>query len=78
MIRVNVEKAKAIAHELRRAARAADFEPHDRIVALQIPGASADAAEAARAVIRAKYGEMQRQIDAAQDLEAIKAALFRA
>lgn len=75
MIRVNVEKAKGIAHDLRRQARAAEFEPHDRVIAAQIPGADAVAAEAARAAIRFKYAAMQTAIDAAATPDAIKAAL---
>lgn len=75
MIRVNVEKAKDIAHNMRRAARAAEFAPYDRVIAAQIPGADAAAAEAARAAIRAKYAAMQDAIDAAATPDEIKLAL---
>lgn len=75
MIRVNVEKAKDIAHDMRRAARAEEFAPYDRVIAAQIPGADAAAAEAARIEIRAKYAAMQRRIDAASTPDEIKAAL---
>ena len=75
MIRVNVEKAKAIAHDMRRAKRAEEFAPHDKIIAAQIPGADAAAAEEARAAIRAKYAAMQQQIEAASTPDEIKAAL---
>ena len=75
MIRVNVEKAKDIAHDMRRAARAAEFAPYDRVIAAQIPGADAAAAEAARAAIRAKYAAMQDAIDAAATPDEIKLAL---
>lgn len=75
MIRINVDKAKAIAHDMRRQARAAEFEPHDKVIAAQIPGADAAAAEAARAAIRAKYADMQTAIDAAATPDEIKAAL---
>lgn len=75
MIRVNVEKAKAIAHDMRRAARAEEFKPHDDLIMKQIPGADVAAAEAARAAIRAKYAAMQDQIDAASTPDEIKAAL---
>lgn len=75
MIRVNIDKAKQIAHDMRRAARADEFAPHDRVIAAQIPGADAAATEAARAEIRAKYAAMQTAIDAAQTPEEIKGAL---
>ena len=75
MIRINVDKAKAIAHDMRRQARAAEFAPHDKVIAAQIPGADAAAAEAARAAIRAKYADMQTAIDAAATPDEIKAAL---
>lgn len=73
MIRINIDKAKAIAHDLRRAARADEFAPHDEVIAKNIPGS--DAAEAARVEIRAKYAAMQSAIDAAATPEEIKAAL---
>ena len=75
MIRVNVEKAKGIAHDMRRQARAAEFAPHDDAIAKRIPGTAEAEAEAARAVIRAKYADMQVAIDAAATPDEIKAAL---
>ena len=75
MIRVNVEKAKAIAHDMRRAARAAEFAPHDEVIAKRIPGVAEAEAEAARAAIRAKYADMQVAIDAAATPDEIKVAL---
>ena len=75
MITINVDKAKAIAHDMRRAKRAEEFKPHDDLIMKQIPGADAAAAEAARAAIRAKYAAMQDQIDAAATPDEIKAAL---
>ena len=64
-ITTNLTKAKTIAHEMRRASREEEFKPHDDIIAKQIPGADADAAEAARATIRTKYETVQTDIDAA-------------
>ena len=61
----NMTKAKDIAHEMRRAKRAEEFAPHDEVIMKQIPGADADAAEAARVDIRAKYETVQTDIDAA-------------
>jgi hypothetical protein len=54
MIKINVDKAKAIGHDMRRAARAEEFKPFDEAIAKQIPGA-ADGAEAERQAIREKY-----------------------
>lgn len=72
MITININKAKAIAHNRRRAARAEEFKPHDEIIMKQIPGVDAAAAEAARADIRTKYAEMQDAIDKASDVESLK------
>ena len=75
MIRVNVEKAKAIAHDMRRAARAAEFAPHDEVIAKQIPGTDAVAAEEARQQIRDKYTLIQDVIEGASTPDEIKTAL---
>ena len=61
----NMTKAKTIAHDMRRAKRAEEFEPHDEVISKQIPGADADAAETARAASRTKYETVQTDIDAA-------------
>ena len=65
MIKINLDKAKAIAHEKRRAARAEEFAPLD--IKATIP-AEATAAEEARQVIRDKYAAIQNDIDAATDV----------
>ena len=75
MITININKAKAIAHDRRRVARAEEFKPHDEIIAKQIPGADNAEAEAARVAIRAKYADMQNQIETAATPNEIKAAL---
>jgi hypothetical protein len=75
MITVNMTKAKAIAHEARRAARAAEFEPFDNAIAKKIPGSDAAAAEAERQKIRDKYAALQTQMDAAQTTEQLKALM---
>lgn len=72
MIRINLDKAKEIGHEKRRAERAKEFAPLD--VKATIPSEAA-AAEAARQVIREKYSVIQSEIDAAQTPDQIKAAL---
>ena len=71
---IDVTKAKAIGHELRRAARTEEFKPFDEAIAKQIPGA-AEGAEAQRQAIREKYVAIQDQIDAAATPDEIKAAL---
>jgi hypothetical protein len=75
MIQINMTKAKAIAHDARRAARSAEFEPHDAIIMKQIPGADSTAAESARQAIRDKYAALQGQMDAAQTPEQLKALM---
>ena len=69
---VNLTKAKTIAHEKRKAKRAEEFKPHDDIIAKQIPGADATAAENARAAIRTKYATIQTDIDNAKTVDALK------
>jgi hypothetical protein len=70
---IDIDKAKAIGHDMRRAARTEEFKPYDDAIAKQIPGN--DGAEAARQVIRDKYAAIQTSIDAAQTPDEIKAAL---
>jgi hypothetical protein len=74
MIKINVDKAKNIAHDMRRAARAEEFKPYDDAIAKQIPGQT-EGAEAARQAIREKYAAIQTSIDAAETPDEIKAAL---
>jgi hypothetical protein len=69
---INIDKAKTIAHDIRRAARSAEFAPLD--IKATIPSEAA-AAEAARQVIRDKYATMQTAIDAASTVEQIKSAM---
>lgn len=75
MITINLNKAKAIAHEIRREAREKEFAPYDEIIAKQIPGLSAEQAETQRQLIRSKYAALQVQMDAAQTADALKALL---
>ena len=62
MITININKAKSIAHNKRRAARAVEFAPLD--IKATIPS-EAVAAEAARQAIRDKYAVIQSDIDSA-------------
>lgn len=75
MIQINMNKAKAIAHDARRAARAKEFEPHDAVIMKQIPGVDTAAAEAARQAIREKYAALQTQMDEAQTPDQLKALM---
>ena len=75
MITINIDKAKTIAHDKRRAVRTEEFKPYDEVIMKQIPGVDATEAEAARAAIRTKYSEMQTAIDSASTVDAIKAAM---
>lgn len=72
MIVINIDKAKGIAHDMRRDARAEEFKPHDEIIAKQIPGVDAQAAEAARQAIRDKYADIQADIDNAPSVNELK------
>ncbi len=72
-VEVDLPKAKAIGHDIRRAKRAQEFAPLD--IEATIP-AKAKQAEEARQVVRDKYAAMQMAIDAAESPEAIKACLI--
>ena len=72
MITININKAKNIAHDVRRAARAEEFAPLD--LKATIPSEAAQA-ETGRQAVRDKYATMQAAIDAAVDVEAIKGAM---
>lgn len=74
MITINVSKAKTIAHDKRREARAEEFKPYDDAIAKQIPN-QMEGAEAARQAIREKYAAMQVAIDSATTVDEIKAAM---
>jgi hypothetical protein len=71
----DLDKCKALGHDLRRIQRNAEFAPFDEIIAKQIPGADATAAEEARQAIREKYALIQDAIDIAEDPDTIKLAL---
>lgn len=72
MIQIDMTKAKAIAHERRRAARAEEFAPLD--IKATIPS-EAEAVEAARQAVREKYAALQDAMDAATTPEELKALL---
>lgn len=72
MIKINIDKAKDIAHDIRRQKRNEEFAPLD--IQATIP-AKAEEAEAARQEIREKYAVIQNQIDSAATPDEIKQAL---
>ena len=72
MITINIDKAKAIAHDIRRAARAEEFKPLD--AKATIPAEAAEA-EAARQAIRDKYAQIQADIDAATTVDKLKTVM---
>jgi len=74
-VKHDLERCRQIGHDMRRAARAAEFAPHDEVIAKQIPGTAAADAEAARQEIRDRYATIQDAINAAADPDAIKSAL---
>ena len=71
----DLDKCRAIGHAIRRTKRAEEFAPLDDVIAKQIPGNDAAAAEAARQVVRDKYADVQDAIDEAETPEQIKGAL---
>jgi hypothetical protein len=71
----DLDKCKAIGHDLRRQQRAEEFKPYDDVIMKQIPGVDAVAAEEARQLIRNKYALIQDVIDGASTPDEIKTAL---
>lgn len=72
MIRINLDKAKGIAHDRRRAKRADAFAPLD--IEATIP-AKAAAAEAKRQAIRDRDAVLQTALDAASTPDELKRLL---
>jgi hypothetical protein len=71
----DLDKCKALGHDLRRQQRAEEFKPYDEVIMKQIPGADHTTAEAARQAIRDKYALIQDVIEGASTPEEIKSAL---
>jgi hypothetical protein len=66
VIVINTEKAKNIAHDIRRAKRSEEFAPLD--IKATVPHLAAEA-EAARQEIRSKYEVIQNEINATSDIK---------
>lgn len=73
MIIINIDKAKVIAHNIRRYKRTQEFAPLDIKATIPVEAA---AAETARQVVRDKYAAMQTAIDDAQTADEIKTAII--
>lgn len=72
MITVNINKAKSITHNKRRAARTEEFKPLD--IEVTIPMFS-EQAEQKRQEIREKYAQIQTDIDSATNEQELKEAI---
>jgi hypothetical protein len=72
MIKVNLQKARDISHEIRREKRAAEFAPLD--VKATIPSEAASA-ELQRQAVRDKYKDLQKAIENANDIDELKAVI---
>lgn len=75
-INVNIDKAKLIAHDIRREKREKEFAPFDDVIIKQIPGTDFKSVEESRESIRLKYAIMQEDIDKAVEIEEIKNTLL--
>ena len=75
VITVNMAKAKAIGHDIRRKMRSDEFAPLDDQIMKQIPGTDSVAVEATRQRIRDKYAVMQENIDSAETPDELRFAL---
>lgn len=69
MIKVDLNKAKEIAHNKRRVVREQEFKPLD--VKVTIP-MYAEQAELERQVVRDRHAEIQELIDKAESVEDLK------
>lgn len=71
-VTVDLAKSKLITLSKMRYVRQMEFKPYDEIIALQIPGEDAQAAEAQRVLIRQKYADIQNDIDGTETISDLK------
>lgn len=71
IVRINFEKAKEVAHKIRRQKRDSEFAPHDSVISKQIPGKASKEAEVEREKIRKKFDDLQVKINRAKTIEEI-------
>ena len=74
MIHINLNKAKQIAHKIRRSARQVEFQPYDSAISKQIPG-EVTRAEEQRKAIRKKYATIQNEINISTTIDELTRAL---
>ena len=72
MIKIDLDKAKEIAHTKRREARTAEFTTLD--MQSTIPALAVEAEEK-RQVVRDKYATVQTEIDSSSNVDELKAIL---
>lgn len=72
MIKINLDRAKQITHEIRRETRAKEFAPHDEVIMKQIPSVDHEQAEQSRAEIRERHAKLQQDIDACDTPEQLE------
>ncbi|AUR87574.1 hypothetical protein NVP1101O_163 [Vibrio phage 1.101.O._10N.261.45.C6] len=63
MIKLDIEKAKQIAHEVRRQDRAVKMQPLDEIISKQIPDSNLNDVEKSREVVREVNAKVQLEIE---------------
>jgi len=68
---IDIEKAKSIAHSIRRAQRDIELKPFDEIISRQIPGTDLNIIEVERQKIRDKFSILQENINKASSVEEI-------
>jgi hypothetical protein len=71
MITINVDKAKTVAHTIRRTAREKEFKPYDDIIMKRIPGNSYDDAEIAIALDTKTYSDKKALAKASESIQLI-------
>ena len=75
-IKVNIEKAKEIAHEKRREARAEEFKRLDEEITINIANPDkVKEIEAEREAVREKYVEIQNSIDSSTTTDELKSII---
>lgn len=74
MIKVNIEKAKEIAHNVRRANRAEKMKPLD--IEATVPYLSVEA-EQKRSIVREQNAQIQFEIESAETVDDLKASILK-
>lgn len=72
--KLNFQKAKKIAHDIRRNHREKEFCPYDDIISKQIPNKMIEAEEK-RKEIRNKYEMIQKSIEESKDIDELNKAV---